>query len=191
MTNIESFEYIINKLFDTYKKKNHDYGDSFGKTIDKYGLLSLAIRLNDKLSRFETLLSKQAKVNNESINDTLEDLATYAIMGLAWMNIKDQKEQNSNKVKSNDPLFGLKLGQIRKDVCPFGLDPKTGFIHSPKSCPKILAKINYIRKDGDMIFIRWTNCMDLDKNSVFNNGVYSSIYPISIIENYVGVDATI
>lgn len=53
-----------------YRQKNHDYGDSF------------LVRLMDKLERLKTLLGKgeQAQVVDESIYDTLIDMANYCIM---------------------------------------------------------------------------------------------------------------
>ena len=43
-------------------------------------MVAPAVRLNDKLARFERLMSAEAKVNDESIKDTLIDLAAYALM---------------------------------------------------------------------------------------------------------------
>lgn len=73
---------ICEKLNALYKAKNADYGDSFGKSYREYGLTMPCIRLEDKLNRLKSLnFSKSAKVN-ESIEDTLMDLANYAIMTL-------------------------------------------------------------------------------------------------------------
>ena len=69
----------INKL---YKRKNADYGDSFAKTYEEYGPVMLAIRLEDKLQRFKRLIKAENQVKDESIRDTLIDLANYAIMGI-------------------------------------------------------------------------------------------------------------
>lgn len=73
---------IVKELNNIYRLKNNDYGDSFKAVRDKYNN-AILIRLNDKLNRLETLmLGKEQKVNNESIEDTLKDLANYAIMEL-------------------------------------------------------------------------------------------------------------
>lgn len=71
---------ICKELTDLYVKKNHDYGDSFHESFLKWGLTMSAIRLGDKLKRFETLASQRQQVKDESIRDTLIDLANYAIM---------------------------------------------------------------------------------------------------------------
>ncbi len=73
---------ICRDLHDTYKAKNADYGDSFAMVREKYPN-AILIRLNDKLNRLETLMNgAQQHVNDESIEDTLLDLANYCIMEL-------------------------------------------------------------------------------------------------------------
>lgn len=75
----------INKL---YERKNHDYGDSFHQTFTEEGMAMARIRLGDKLSRFKTLSRGGVqKVNDESIRDTLIDLANYAIMTVLEMEV--------------------------------------------------------------------------------------------------------
>jgi hypothetical protein len=70
----------LNKL---YEDKNKDYGDSFGKLRKKFGNIAILVRLGDKLERAERLmLSGEQRVKDESIEDTLRDLANYAIMEL-------------------------------------------------------------------------------------------------------------
>lgn len=77
---------ICEELNSLYSRKNHDYGDSFHTTFLEEGLAMARIRLGDKLSRFKTLSklksedSGQQQVTDESIRDTLIDLANYAIM---------------------------------------------------------------------------------------------------------------
>lgn len=68
-------------LSETLVAKNADYGDSFAKSYEKHGLVSAVIRLEDKLNRLESLIENDAKVN-ESIDDTLLDIAGYAILTL-------------------------------------------------------------------------------------------------------------
>lgn len=71
---------VCDELTELYRKKNHDYGDSFHITFEKWGLPMAAIRLGDKLQRFETLIRAESAIKDESIRDTLVDLANYAIM---------------------------------------------------------------------------------------------------------------
>lgn len=73
---------ICRDLHDTYKAKNADYGDSFAMVRNKYPN-AILIRLNDKLNRLETLMNGAKRhVNDESVDDTLLDLANYCIMEL-------------------------------------------------------------------------------------------------------------
>lgn len=76
---------ITDNMFEIYKKKNHDYGNSFDRSLDKFGLTASAIRIGDKVNRFESLVNKEAQVAGESIRDTLLDMANYAIMTVMWM----------------------------------------------------------------------------------------------------------
>lgn len=72
---------IVTALNELYAKKNADYGDSFYETFKEEGLAMARIRLSDKLNRFKSLTrSKAQQVDDESILDTLDDLANYAVM---------------------------------------------------------------------------------------------------------------
>ena len=83
MNKIEIHKNICDSLNDLYKKKNQDYGDSFSKSYKEYGLTMSCIRLEDKLNRLKSLNKNgNAQVKDESIQDTLMDLANYAIMTL-------------------------------------------------------------------------------------------------------------
>ena len=80
---LEEYKQVVEELQDTYQRKNHDYGDSFAILLNKFGLQSTVIRLWDKVLRLETLCTVDAKVNDETIEDTLRDIANYAIMTIA------------------------------------------------------------------------------------------------------------
>jgi len=55
-----------------------------GKISTSAGLL---VRLTDKLQRFANLLSRPPQVVGEAIDDTLLDLAGYAILAYLWLNV--------------------------------------------------------------------------------------------------------
>ena len=78
-----------------YEKKNHDYGDSFHKTFVEEGMAMARLRLDDKLNRFKTLSRKGAEqqVSDESIKDTLLDLANYAIMTVLEMEVAQDETE--------------------------------------------------------------------------------------------------
>ena len=81
-----SFQEITNKMFQTYLKKNKDYGNAFDKSLDKWGLSVAAIRLGDKLNRFESFVKNGSfSINDEGVRDTLMDLSTYAIMTIMYL----------------------------------------------------------------------------------------------------------
>lgn len=76
---------IFEEMFSTYVKKNADYGNSFEKSIEKFGLVASAVRLSDKLERFSNLICNDAQVKDESIEDTLLDMANYAAMTVLYL----------------------------------------------------------------------------------------------------------
>lgn len=86
MSNVEMHRAICSALTELYERKNHDYGDSFHVSYVEEGMAMPRIRLGDKFNRFKTLTrTKEVLVGDESIKDTLIDLANYAIMTLIEM----------------------------------------------------------------------------------------------------------
>lgn len=70
------------------EKKNHDYDNSFDKTMDKYGDTAYFLRIEDKLNRLINLSKKQAKVSDENVEDTLKDIIGYTLLMLNYKNKK-------------------------------------------------------------------------------------------------------
>ena len=68
--------------YDTFCRKNHDYGNSFEESLDQFGIVASIVRMSDKMKRLESLTdeSKTQQVGSESLLDTLEDLSNYAAM---------------------------------------------------------------------------------------------------------------
>ena len=79
------FRFITEEMTDLYSRKNKDYGDAFTQSLDEDGLLVSKIRIKDKLNRFSQLIDNDALVNDESMRDTLIDLANYTVMTLMWL----------------------------------------------------------------------------------------------------------
>ena len=73
--------------YDTFCRKNHDYGNSFEESLDQFGIVASIVRMSDKMKRLESLTdeSKTQKVGSESLLDTLEDLSNYAAMTACWL----------------------------------------------------------------------------------------------------------
>lgn len=89
-TKVQMHREICEEINDLYARKNHDYGDSFHQTFVEEGMAMARIRLGDKFNRFKTLSrSEEQKVDDESIRDTLIDLANYAIMTVLEMEVVD------------------------------------------------------------------------------------------------------
>ena len=86
------FKDITEEMNALYERKNHDYGNSFSETFRKLGIISAATRMLDKMNRIVFLVTKdQQKVNDESLRDTLIDIANYAVMTI--MEIDKKKER--------------------------------------------------------------------------------------------------
>jgi len=92
--NVKHHKAIVLGLNNLYRWKNEDYGDSFHLSYLEEGMAMPRIRLSDKLNRFKSLTKNgKQKVKDESIRDTLLDLANYAIMTV--MEIDREKEGQS------------------------------------------------------------------------------------------------
>ena len=76
---------ICKTLNDIFVAKNADYGDSFSSLYQKLGLISAVTRISDKTNRLQSLCTRDALVKDESVRDTLLDLANYAIMTIIEM----------------------------------------------------------------------------------------------------------
>ena len=83
---------ICNELNTVYGNKNNDYGDAFGRTFERLGLISAVTRISDKFNRLESLAtSTEQKVKDESIEDTLLDMANYCIMTVLELRKTNEK----------------------------------------------------------------------------------------------------
>lgn len=81
MTRAERFRTIAEQIACLYEQKNAAYGNSFGETYAKLGIVSAATRISDKVNRLCSLaVNPNIDDLGESIEDTLKDLAAYSIM---------------------------------------------------------------------------------------------------------------
>ena len=85
----KTFDTICLEIMDLHAKKNKDYGNAAHESYKEFGLISYVIRLNDKMNRLKTLTKPGTDigVKDESIEDTLEDLAAYAIMAIESLRV--------------------------------------------------------------------------------------------------------
>ena len=79
------FNEILENIRYTHDKKNEDYKDSYSETMERFGTKSGLVRIYDKFNRIENIFNSEGKANFESAEDNLQDLATYAIMMLAYI----------------------------------------------------------------------------------------------------------
>lgn len=97
---------ITQSLLQTYTSKNRDYGNAFSETYQKLGIVSAVTRISDKTNRLISLAGKpedERKVKDESIRDTLEDLANYAIMTIIEMDSETSvKESTEWQIKRHN-----------------------------------------------------------------------------------------
>lgn len=115
---IRQHEAICAELTALYKKKNRDYGDAFHTSFLEEGMAMPRIRLGDKFNRFKNLTrSGLRQVVDESIRDTLIDLANYAI--LTVMEIDNAKPQpalhpNSSIFPAADHLGNIGTALVKE-----------------------------------------------------------------------------
>lgn len=80
------FKKYTDHLAETLLEKNQAYGDSFSKSVNTYGLSVIGVRLSDKYNRIEHLINHhKLKENDESLEDTLLDMAGYSILALKYL----------------------------------------------------------------------------------------------------------
>lgn len=115
----ELFKKLNEESLELYKAKNADYGNSFSKSYKEFGLTAPIIRMSDKLERLKTLSKAEARVKDESIRDTLVDLANYAFMTVLEMEEDDVEDIPLALDKDGEPIVpkeikpGLKTGTYR------------------------------------------------------------------------------
>ena len=88
MGDIMEIRQIALEIAQLVEKKNHDYDNSFDKTMDKYGDTAYFLRIEDKLNRLINLSKKEAKVNDEKVEDTLKDIIGYTLLMIKYKNKK-------------------------------------------------------------------------------------------------------
>ena len=87
----KEFEDIQSEMFELFLRKQADYGPTNvgmgSEVVDtdkkvKRSLAGLSVRMNDKVQRLLNLTFNNKVPKNESLEDTLIDIANYAVMAL-------------------------------------------------------------------------------------------------------------
>ena len=90
-SNEDVYRSLLDKLFETYKAKNSDYGNAFAEMFDELGIDYAYGKLREKMNRIKVLRNKPNMVENEGLEDALLDMAGYAILTLVEL-----KKKNGN-----------------------------------------------------------------------------------------------
>lgn len=83
---IKIHEQLCEQLKNLYSTKNMDYGDSMHPLFEEYGMDAFNIMLQIKLSRIKSL--SKSNGHYESLEDSLIDLANYALIAITELNYK-------------------------------------------------------------------------------------------------------
>ena len=102
---VKRFKEIVSEMSQVYQKKNHDYGDSFGESIKEFGVIAGVVRISDKFNRLKNLIKNQSLVTDESLSDTLLDMANYCIMLKMELEKEDPKDKSSLQIEDDIPDF--------------------------------------------------------------------------------------
>jgi len=101
MSRRQLFAEITGEMLEIYAKKNADYGNSFEKSLDEFGDIAFTVRASDKMERIKALMEVENQVKDESVEDTVRDLANYCVMYLVW---KEQDDYKQKKLKFDEDI---------------------------------------------------------------------------------------
>lgn len=96
MTKYDKLKDLTNEILKIYMDKNADYGDSFSKSYEEFGIIAPVVRMSDKMERIKQLSkAEDIKVKDEPIRDTFIDIANYALMTVVEMDLEREKEDRA------------------------------------------------------------------------------------------------
>lgn len=98
------FYELLLEIAELHARKNHDYAKDkdplsnlrMCEQFDLPAFKGVLVRLSDKWSRITELSKKEAMVANESITDTLMDMAVYSLLAIILLE-EDAKSSPKNK----------------------------------------------------------------------------------------------
>ena len=121
--NLKMHADLCTQMHELCVAKNKRYGDSFSKTVQHYGLISALTRMSDKWNRIETLiLGRAGESADESLVDSLTDLANYCIMTVCEIQDSGPKVKTSETIsqsrRSMDEIYinHTHLGGVTNDA---------------------------------------------------------------------------
>lgn len=112
---VKQFKELAEEITTLYEVKDKAYGNSFGSTYEKLGIVSAVTRISDKYNRLCNLATNKDIDNlGESIEDTLKDMAAYCIMTI--MELKKNKEEKSSSnnfpTMNVNQIAGFRVGDV-------------------------------------------------------------------------------
>lgn len=196
----KSMEDQYKHQLETFKRKNHDYGNSFEKSLDTFGLLAGIVRMNDKFERLLSLTQgkKDALVGSESLVDTLEDLSNYAAMAACYLKGKKAEDWKDERLKELDHAVNatkIKAGiSSQNGISSFDLEtgdivvmPKK--VSNPKQfirdCINSITDTVLMKENKDQLVVYMDISDDAGRMAkcIINNNISRNVY-MSIISNY-------
>ena len=81
--NANSMKKAYDENYQTFLKKNTDYGSSFEESLNEFGEVAGIVRIGDKYNRLANLTKNENNVL-ERKSDTLKDMANYCLMLAVW-----------------------------------------------------------------------------------------------------------
>lgn len=184
--NVVSFRDIQDKLVNIYAKKNHDYGDSFNESCNELGVGYAFSRIFDKTKRFQTLAkgimnnNLSIEVQDETIEDTIMDLANYCMMYLAW---RDKHISIREKEDKQDDIQLPSTGELKSNKKPIDVIEHVEEYHKiGAELHKAISKLMLEQTDCDCTN-EVINIYGIDLYKDDNNYVYIK----TITDEYVNV----
>ena len=95
---VSRFEELTKELVVLHHTKSKDYGtlEDPLQNLREFSLLGIVIRLNDKMARLKSFVRNgKVFVRDESVKDTLKDIAVYSLLAIQLM--EEEKEKNGKK----------------------------------------------------------------------------------------------
>ena len=180
--------------WNVFVRKNHDYGNSFEKSLDTFGLVAGIIRMGDKFERLVSLNnpSKDAQIASESLVDTLEDLSNYAAMAACWMKRKKERSWAQKRIDAIKKE-GVPVCKELEDTILKSVDDKIKstdiYAHDNNSIDIESGKVIY-KPQFSGIHLKGPEKLELnikvDQDKLFeiSNALHPSTMPKSVKVNY-------
>lgn len=133
---VELHKTLTSRMHEITARKNADYadkGDAFSnfKLVEEFGVCSaeqgMYARMTDKMSRLASFIKNgELQVKDESVEDTLLDLANYSLLMIGLMRSKFAKGLEDWNVIHNAMREGMPVDKKVADDTPHGTIKGTG-----------------------------------------------------------------